>query len=138
MYQCLLLPPHIYSPEEKRKRKHASKERVIVDKGTLVNDASIITSTTSSNLSSKKRVSEITFSLSSITIDRDLAIDKRRIHAMIRKAHGAVPQSAVTKKVFEEQSSRHVDGVPEELERDLNLSTKVSSFFFVCVWFRGL
>jgi hypothetical protein len=92
-----------------------------------------------------------------------LAIDKRRIHATIPihtvtheapvvhqsqvhdpvpietfvKAHGAVPQSAITKKVLQGQNSRHVDGVAEELERDLNLGKNVS-FFFFCVWFRGL
>ena len=33
--------------------------------------------------------------------------------------------------MLQEQSSRHVDGVAEELERDLNLGKNVS-FFFVC------
>lgn len=111
--------------------KHAEKERIIVDKGTVVNEHihhhvhHIIQPVIEKETIDKRRI-HATIPIHTVTheapvVHQSQVHDPVPIETFVKKAHGAVPQSAIKKKVLHGQSSRHVDGVAEELERDLHL-----------------
>ncbi|KIK01701.1 hypothetical protein K443DRAFT_553250 [Laccaria amethystina LaAM-08-1] len=110
--------------------KRAHKERIIVDKGTIVNEHvhhhihHIIQPVIEKETIDKRRI-HATIPIHTVTHEAPV-VHQSQVHDPVPietfvKAHGAVPQSAITKKVLQGQNSRHVDGVAEELERDLNL-----------------